>query len=44
LQQTPYKLISTALGIIHSTKGAMKIKELADTLYISTDAFEKRKS
>jgi len=39
---TPDKLISTAVEIIHSTKGAIKIKELADTLYISNDAFEKR--
>lgn len=38
----PDKLISTAVEIIHTTKGAIKIKELADTLYISTDAFEKR--
>lgn len=39
---TPDKLISTAVEIIHSKKGAIKIKELADTLYISNDAFEKR--
>lgn len=39
---TPDKLILTAVKIIHSTKGAIKIKELADTLYISNDAFEKR--
>lgn len=39
---TPDRLISTAVEIIHSTKGAIKIKELADTLCISNDAFEKR--
>lgn len=36
------KLISAAVEKIHSAKGAIKIKELADTLYISNDAFEKR--
>lgn len=39
---TPDRLISTAVEIIHSTKGAIRIKELANTLYISNDAFEKR--
>ena len=39
---TPDKLISIAVEKIHSTKGIIKIKELADTLYISNDAFEKR--
>lgn len=39
---TPDRLISAAVEIIHSTKGAIRIKELADTLYISNDAFEKR--
>ena len=39
---TADELISTAVGKIHSTKGAIKIKELANTLYISNDAFEKR--
>lgn len=39
---SPDRLISTALEIIHSTKGAIKIRELADALYISNDAFEKR--
>jgi Adenosine deaminase len=39
---TPDKLIATAVEKIHSTKGAIKIKELAETLYISNDAFEKR--
>ena len=38
----PDRLISAAVEIIHSTKGAIRIKELADTLYISNDAFEKR--
>ena len=36
------KLISTAVQKIHNTKGNIKIKELADTLYVSHDAFEKR--
>ena len=39
---TTDKLISTAVEKIHSVKGIIKIKELADTLYISNDAFEKR--
>jgi AraC-like DNA-binding protein len=39
---TPDKLISAALQKIHLTKGGIKIKDLADTLYISQDAFEKR--
>jgi len=38
----PDKLILTALQKIHSTKGIVKIKDLADTLYISQDPFEKR--
>ncbi|MDQ0966649.1 AraC-like DNA-binding protein [Flavobacterium sp. W4I14] len=38
----PDRLISTAVEIIHSTKGIIRIKELADTLCISNDAFEKR--
>ncbi|CAH0132740.1 hypothetical protein SRABI27_00077 [Pedobacter sp. Bi27] len=38
----PDRLISAAVEIIHSTRGAIRIKELADTLYISNDAFEKR--
>ena len=38
----PDKLISAAVAIIQSKKGLIKIKELADTLYISQDAFEKR--
>ena len=38
----PDKLISAAIAIIQSKKGVIKIKELADTLYISQDAFEKR--
>jgi AraC-like DNA-binding protein len=39
---TPDKLISAALQKIHAAKGVIKIKELADALYISQDAFEKR--
>ena len=39
---TTDKLISTAVEKIHSVKGIIKIKELADTLYIINDAFEKR--
>ena len=38
----PDKLILTALKKIHSAKGIIKIKDLAATLYISQDAFEKR--
>lgn len=38
----PDNLILTAVNRIHSAKGIFKIKELADTLYISHDAFEKR--
>jgi AraC-like DNA-binding protein len=38
----PDKLILTAVSIIQSKKGIIKIKELADTLFISQDAFEKR--
>ena len=38
----PDKLIAAAIAIIQSKKGIIKIKELADTLYISQDAFEKR--
>lgn len=38
----PDKLIAAAIQKIHSAKGIIKIKELADTLYISQDAFEKR--
>jgi AraC-like DNA-binding protein len=39
---TPDKLISAALQKIHLAKGVIKIKDLADALYISQDAFEKR--
>ncbi len=35
-------LIASALETIHAAKGIIKIKKLADTLYISNDAFEKR--
>jgi len=38
----PDELISNAIAIIQSKKGIIKIKELADMLYISQDAFEKR--
>ncbi len=36
------KLILAAVDKMHSVKGIIKIKELAETLYISNDAFEKR--
>ena len=38
----PDNLISAAITIIQSKKGIVKIKELADALFISQDAFEKR--
>ena len=38
----PDQLIATAIEKIHSAKGIIKINDLADTLYISNDAFEKR--
>ncbi len=38
----PDRLIVTALQRIHLTKGVIKMKDLAGTLYISQDAFEKR--
>jgi len=38
----PDKLIATAIEKIHASKGSLKIKQLADLLYISQDAFEKR--
>jgi AraC-like DNA-binding protein len=38
----PDRLISDALAKIHSTKGNIRVKELAEKLYISQDAFEKR--
>lgn len=38
----PDKLILAALEKIHASKGLLRIKELADSLYISQDAFEKR--
>jgi len=38
----PDKLISTAIEKVYLTKGTIRIKELADSLYISNDAFEKR--
>lgn len=38
----PDKLVLAALEKIHAAKGVIKIKELAQSLYISQDAFEKR--
>lgn len=38
----PDLLIVTALHKIHTAKGILRIKELANSLYISQDAFEKR--
>lgn len=38
----PDQLIAAAINKIHMGNGAVKIKELANTLYISHDAFEKR--
>lgn len=38
----PDDLISAAINIIQSKKGIVKIKELANALFISQDAFEKR--
>jgi AraC-like DNA-binding protein len=36
------ELITTAIEKIHATKGAIKMKALAGSLYLSQDAFEKR--
>lgn len=36
------QLVSEAIAKIHAVRGHIKIKELASTLYISQDAFEKR--
>jgi AraC-like DNA-binding protein len=41
-QYNPDKLINAAVKQIHLTKGNIKIKKLAGSLYISNDAFEKR--
>jgi AraC-like DNA-binding protein len=41
-RRQPDPLILAALERIHLSKGAVKIKELAASLYISQDAFEKR--
>jgi AraC-like DNA-binding protein len=38
----PDPLISLAIQKIHTANGVLKIKDLADTLYMSPDAFEKR--
>ncbi len=35
-------LVTAAVDIIYQSKGLMRIKELADQLFISNDAFEKR--
>lgn len=40
--QGPDKLIYAAIQKIYAAKGIVRIKELAGTLYISHDAFEKR--
>ncbi|WP_428657266.1 helix-turn-helix domain-containing protein [Runella sp.] len=39
---TPDKLILNAIYRINAAKGSIKMRELAGTLYISQDAFEKR--
>jgi len=39
---TPDSLVAAALQNIHAAKGMVKIKTLANSLYISQDAFEKR--
>lgn len=38
----PDNLVQEAVAKIHAAKGIIKIKELANELYISNDAFEKR--
>lgn len=38
----PDKLVFNAIQRIHATNGIVKMKELAETFYISQDAFEKR--
>lgn len=40
--EEPDKLVLAALEKIHAANGSLKIKELAQSLYISQDAFEKR--
>jgi AraC-like DNA-binding protein len=42
LNYTPDKLVLAAVQQIKQNRGYTKIKELADSLYISQDAFEKR--
>lgn len=42
IYHNPDKLVSEAIAIIHSARGNIKMKELANGLYISLDAFEKR--
>lgn len=42
IYQNPDKLVSEAISKIKSAKGNLRIKELANSLHISQDAFEKR--
>jgi AraC-like DNA-binding protein len=42
LHNKPDKLVSEAITKIHSNNGIIRINELAKSLYISNDAFEKR--
>lgn len=42
IYQNPDKLVSEAIAKIHTVKGNIRMKELANSLYISQDAFEKR--
>lgn len=42
LHHKPDLLIRHAVALIHQHNGIIRIKELANTLYISVDAFEKR--
>ncbi|MNL12058.1 DNA-binding transcriptional regulator AraC [compost metagenome] len=42
LQHTPDRLVSDAIAKIHANKGLIRINELAQSLFISNDAFEKR--
>ncbi|GAA4302974.1 helix-turn-helix domain-containing protein [Compostibacter hankyongensis] len=42
IHHNPDKLVSEAIAKIYSAKGNIRIKELANDLYISQDAFEKR--
>ncbi|WP_259065134.1 helix-turn-helix domain-containing protein [Mucilaginibacter sp. X4EP1] len=40
--QKPDLLVAASIQKIHAAKGLLRMKQLADSLYISTDAFEKR--